>query len=143
MTSLLKWLAESSGADVGEAQFEPIARYYGDMDFVLYLNSDVSYRAERVDVFLTVLWHPTEHKLVGIKLKGFKFIFERLKNILQMKDDEFIPLVKALEIALVGGLAENMMASIEDEKKAREFYKEAMDLAKDVSLPVQELAEAA
>ena len=52
--------------------FKPLAAYYETMDILLYLNTDVSYRAERVDEWLTLLWHPYRKDLVGIQLKGFR-----------------------------------------------------------------------
>ena len=77
---------------------------------------DCSYRAERIDQFLTVLWHPYEEKLVGIKIKGFGFLFERVKSILNLKDEHFFPVIKALEAAVVGGMAEAIMSRHEQER---------------------------
>ena len=37
--------------DDSQSQFQPVAKYYPEMDFMLYLNEDCSYRADRVDQF--------------------------------------------------------------------------------------------
>jgi hypothetical protein len=105
------------------------------------LNEDCSYRADRVDQFLTVLWHPHEDRLVGIKLKGFRFLFERIKNVLELDDDQFLPLVKAIEIALVGGVAESIM---DEQRQARlkTCYDEARKIAIGVSFDSRELKAA-
>ena len=70
----------SLGQTVEEGGFRPVARYYPPMDFLLYLKEDCSYRADRVDQFLTLLWHPYKDELVGIKLKGIRFIYEKNKE---------------------------------------------------------------
>ena len=49
--------------------FEACACYYEPMDFILYLQEDVPYRADRIDYFLTLLWHPYEPHAIGIKPK--------------------------------------------------------------------------
>lgn len=83
-----------------ESKFAPVARYYSAMDLMLYVSEDCSYRASRIDAFLTVLLHPQDDRVVGIKLKGVRFLFERVKAILGLSDSEFLPLVRVLEVAL-------------------------------------------
>jgi len=63
-------------------EFQPCARYYGAMDILLYLETDLPYRADRVDPFLTLLWHPGKEEAIGVKLKGFRFLFQRAQAIL-------------------------------------------------------------
>lgn len=142
MENFVTELVQASGATLNDKSFSPVARYYSAMDFVLYLNTDCSYRADRVDSFLTVLWHPQKEELVGIKLKGFNFLFERLRAILDLGDKDFIPLVKALEIALVGGAAEALISKV-DGKRKKELYDMAISLTKDVCLPLDEWKKAA
>ena len=126
--------------------FGPVARYDKSMDFLLYINEDCAYRADRVDAFLTVLWHPDDERLVGLKLKGFKFLFQQLKAISdsQIKESDFLPLVKVLEIAMVGGVAEAMMQKIED-SRLRDRYAIARKFANDEELriPPDEYLQAA
>ena len=131
----LENLAKFSGVSIREELFVPVARYFPDMDYVLYLNTDCSYRADRVDTFLTVLWHPQEDKLVGVKLKGFRFIFSQLQKIIELKDNDFVLLVKAIEIALVGGYAESLLAKVEQERHMG-FYHKAIELTKGVELKI-------
>lgn len=140
MATLLENLINEieAGKESPSASFLPMARYYSPMDFLLYLNEDVSYRAERVDPFLTVLWHPVDEKLVGIKLKGFRFIFERLKSILDLRDTAFLPVVKAIEIAMVGGLGQAFIENHERER-LRTLYAKAKDVAREAQFNPQEL----
>lgn len=141
MSTFMKRLMDGLG-DGGAEEFTPNARYYPSMDFLLYLREDCSYRADRVDAFLTILWHPTEDHLVGIKLKGFRFLFRRLKEILSWKEDDFLPLVKALELALVGGIAANIMDSVEQERLEK-LYDKAKEVAATYAVPPAELLRAA
>ena len=128
---------ELVGYNPSEGQFEPFAKYHKSMDFLLYLNTDCAYRADRVDIFLTVLWHPNEQRIVGLKLKGFKFLFGRLMAIsgTQIKESGFIQLVEVLEIAMVGGVAESMMRKIET-GRLQQRYEEARRFARDGELRV-------
>ena len=112
------------------------------MDFLLYLREDYSCRADRVDAFLTVLWHPNEDHLIGIKLKGFRFLFQQLKLLLELKEDAIFPLVKALEIALVGGVAEHIINAVERER-LEDLYGKARELVADISVSPEEWMRAA
>ena len=130
-------LIESVGIEkVPEGTFTPVAKYYSDMDCLSYVNLDCSYRTERVDAYLTVFWHPQEDRLVGVKLKGFRFLFTRLKNILDLKEAHFIPMVKAIELALAGGYAEALMAEHEKQEKIKRLYAEASNLVVDVNVEI-------
>jgi hypothetical protein len=127
--------------------FVPSARYYGPMDHILYLEQDVAYRADRVDRHLTLLWHPTEERAIGVKLKGFRFLFERLREILAAEGvnipaDGFIPLVTALEVALTAGGGATLMANAQRERLAQR-YQLARDLVKSVRFDSRELQMAA
>ena len=129
------FMHELIGTDeISWSDFEPVARYHPHMDVLLYLKEDCGYRADRVDVYLTVLWHPQEERLVGIKLKGFKFVFHQLQSIADIKDAQFLPLVKALEMLLVHGVAQSMMDEVEG-KRIRQRYEAARDFAKGVQVP--------
>lgn len=116
--------------------FVPVARYYPAMDFLLYLNADCAYRADRVDTFLTLLWHPLEDRLVGLKLKGFRFLFNQVKAISGLEEADFLPVVKLLETALVGGVAEAAMTRIE-QKRVEEQYAKAKEFAREEHLEVR------
>jgi hypothetical protein len=98
--------------------FTPIASYYETMDILIYLNADVSYRAERVDEWLTLLWHPYRKELVGIQLKGFRCACRESAALSRIakNDDVFLPLA-----ALVASrfLKEEAEALIEAPMKER------------------------
>lgn len=145
MTDLLDRLATENRATRPKDRFEPIARYYPEMDLLLFLNEECSYRSDRIDPFLTVLWHSKDERLVGLKLKGFRFIFEQAKSILELREDAFLPLVKAIEIALVGSLGELMMKRAEKDRieRLRDRYEQAKQLAKKISVPPDEWKRAA
>jgi len=139
METFLQKLIASTGAS--EGQFKPVARYYANMDFLLYVNEDCSYSAERVNPFLTVLWHPQEERLVGIRLKGFKFLFERIRAIVDFKDGDFLPLTKAFEVSLTAGMAETIMNK--HTERTNLLYEKAREFVREVDVPLQELRKAA
>ncbi|MGH6822731.1 MAG: hypothetical protein ACRECP_04070 [Methylocella sp.] len=70
-------------SDVELPEFRAGAKYIAPMDCLIYLREDCSYRAIRLDAFRTVLLHPTEDRAVGVKLKGMRFVLERLRAILK------------------------------------------------------------
>jgi hypothetical protein len=127
------------------AEFKPMSRYSGPNDAMLYVREDVSYRADRVDPFLTILWHPSEWRLVGVKLKGFRFLFERLLAIdPELKKGDFVDFVRALEFAFAAGLGEKLTADLEKDARERDRkYAEAREFVKGVTIPQQELPKAA
>jgi hypothetical protein len=129
------------------APFTPSARYYEPMDYILYLEADTAYRADRVDRFLTLLWHPYEERAIGVKLKGFRFIFERTREILhsqgvEIAQVEFVPLITAFEVAMTAGLGAAVMAVAERER-FDEKYATARELIKAVRFDPRELLQAA
>lgn len=94
-----EWLREGSG-------FKSFAKYNAVMAQVIYLDEDVTYRADRVDSFLTLFWGPNEFRPVGFKLKGFRLLFDTLKSVSSdIKEGEFVPFVKLLELAALAALA--------------------------------------
>ena len=127
--------------------FEAGAHYYAPMDFVLYLTEDVPYRADRVDKFLTLLWHPYEERAVGVKLKGFRMMFERTRLILQTRgvtisNQEFEPLITVFEVLMTAGLGSAIVADAE-RKRLDERYEAARELIKDAHYNPRELLLAA
>jgi hypothetical protein len=129
------------------APFQACARYYEPMDFVLYLREDLPYRADRVDSFLTLLWHPSEDRAIGIKLKGFRYLFQRLQAIFRAQgvtitDNEFLPLVSAVEVATVAGLGASMTVG-EERKRLTKSYATAKTLVKSARFDQRELRRAA
>lgn len=126
--------------------FKREAFYYEAMDFVIYLEEDLPYRADRVDDFLTLLWHPSEDRAIGVKLKGFRFIFERIRQILraggrELSSEEFLPLIAAVEVAMTAGAGATMTASAE-QRRSIERYEAARALVQTITFDARELAHA-
>jgi len=69
------------------------------MDHLIYLDQDCNYRADRVDEQLTLLFHPYESDLVGVKLKGIGAMYESIFDASARPDEEFVAFVD-----LIGGL---------------------------------------
>jgi hypothetical protein len=82
-------------SDIKLPEFAPGAKYIAPMDCLIYLREDCSYRAIRLDPLRTVLLHPTEDRPVGIKVKGARFVAERVKAILQSAGHKFDQLTLA------------------------------------------------
>jgi hypothetical protein len=127
--------------------FTKCARFYDAMDHILYLEEDVAYRADRVDPFLTLLWHPHYERAVGVKLKGFRFLFERLNEILRARgvgisDEGFPSLVLALEVAMTAGGGAALMAGAQRDR-LNERYRVARELVRTVRFDPSELSQAA
>lgn len=103
-TEWLKDLMNGKGG-VEWPLFRPVAQYYPEMDYLLYLTEDRSYRADQADIFLTLLRHPRLDQVIGIKLMGFRLLFERVRLMLELKDGDAMPLAKVLEIASASNTA--------------------------------------
>jgi hypothetical protein len=94
----MSFIVEDLDFRPGNEGFSPKACYHQSMDFLIYLNEDCSYRADRVDKFLTLLWHPNEERLVGIKLKSFLALFNAANVFLGSSTESPIPLAQVLKL---------------------------------------------
>lgn len=144
MKTFLENLAgEREGAN---GVFVATSRYYPAVDFLLYLREDVSYRADRVDEALTVLWHPYEDRLVGLKLKGFRVLLREVKHALDLEEGEYVSLVTLLtEAALTHTTAQAILSEQETVRlrNLKRKYLLAADFARTASVSVNELKKAA
>jgi len=71
-SSFLEALLDSCGIDAsGLKEFAPAARYLQPIDSLIYLSEDCPYRTQVVDENFSLLQHPQEYRIVGIKLNGF------------------------------------------------------------------------
>lgn len=131
--------------------FQPCAKYFEAMDTLVYLEEDVAYRADRVDPFLTLLWHPDKAEAIGVKLKGFRYLFECLQEVAEglgrkLEEDHFLPLIAALEMAMTAGLGAVITADAEKERMAerKAKYEKARSLVKraQATIDPRELAKA-
>ena len=121
--------------------FKPCAVYDPELDCLTYQAEDCSCRAERVDQFLTLLWHPdkTQSRAVGVKLKGFHWAYGQMKADLEkdgLFDEHFMPLMKILEMLFALGLGQ----VITDEAERRQKYQVAAGLVSTCSVPEGALA---
>lgn len=127
--------------------FKACARYYAPMDHILYLELDCAYRADRVDQFLTILWHPDCDRAVGVKLKGFRFLFNRVQQILQprgilLSNEDFFPLMSVLEVAFTAGFGPGIMAEAERQRLVKQYDK-AREMLEHINFDPREVLEAA
>jgi hypothetical protein len=99
--------------------FEPIARYYETMDILLYLNADMSYRADRVDEWLTLLWHPYKKALIGIQLKGFRCVCRKSAFLagIAKNDKVFLPLAALVANRFLKDEVEALIEAPGDERR--------------------------
>jgi hypothetical protein len=129
--------------------FEACARYYPPMDCVIYLREDVAYRADRIDEFLTLLWHPSDNIAVGVKIKGFRALFNTLSEVAAaagrpIPDGAFTPLMSTIEVAMTmrfgGALTDKMEQSrLEEHKRVRSLYAQAFKLVGEATCDASQL----
>jgi hypothetical protein len=107
--------------------YKPVAVYFLDSDCVEYVKEDAFCIYERVDDFLTLVFDETKINLVGFKLKGFKYVFDKhLKPLFKLHDDQFIDLVSAIEVVFTQ-VGDKMFADGNEERVRA--YKAALKLA--------------
>lgn len=133
--------------ELPQGDFQACARYYEPMDFLLYLRDDLPYRADRVDSFLTLLWHPYQDQAIGVKLKGFRFLFERMQAIFRAQgrlllDNDFLPVMSAVEVAMTAGIGSAITDGAE-RKRLDRSYALARTLTKSARFDPRELRKAA
>ena len=135
------------GQTVEEGGFRPVARYYPSMDFLLYLKEDCSYRADRVDNFLTILWHPYKDEIVGIKLKGIRVIYDKNKERLAWGGVTSWPIFALLADVLLDVLAKPLIVQLEpsQQERLRDKYRRAVQFAanENAEVSAEELKRAA
>jgi hypothetical protein len=109
------------------AEYVAAAVYLDDADSVEYVRHDVACVYRRVDGILTLVLDMKTRKLNGFRLKGFKnFFLKHLQPKYKLLDDDFVPLVSAIEeaIQIVG----DQIISDPERKAA---YREARRMAHD------------
>ncbi len=118
--------------------FKPVAYYDRKMDALMYVNTDCSYKAERIGAYVTILWHPDdENRPVGLKLKGFSLVFGRLVNFGAIEESEFESFISWFKLVLAITAEEQL----EEIKAARLQQARAtlMDEAKHVMIPREQI----
>jgi hypothetical protein len=107
--------------------------YSRALNTLLLLTEELSYIAQPIDSFLTILWHPDEKRAVGFQLMEAQLLFSRLHAILVFNDYDTVPLYKVVEMARMGGLIEATPDS-SDLDEANRFYDIAQKLAGAITL---------
>lgn len=140
MTSLIDALGLTK-VEIPEA-FAPRACFFEPMDCIVYLKEDVSYRAVRLSPHVTVLIDPyDQNKAVGVKIKGFRTIIERLAAILRAAGLEYeeVELVAILETAYTVSLGDKAMREAEAERRVR-YQDQVRKLAQEAGKVALQLA---
>ena len=139
MNTLIHALAPE-GWKPNRHEFQPMARYFSAMDFLLYVKEDCNYVEDRVDRRLTLLWHPVEKRAIGVRIKGYRAVYQSVLRILKAHDatfdseKAFVSLMSSLEVAMLSGDGDEMMAEAE-QKRIKEGYNEARKLVKGAVVP--------
>jgi hypothetical protein len=112
------------------SDYSPAAIYYDGADMMEYVREDIPSIARRVDEFLTLVMSLQDRHLIGVRLKGFKYIYNKKLSLLAKsqsvpgKDDaQFMLLTKVFE-ELMTKIGNEMMAQL-DRKRA---YEQAIEI---------------
>lgn len=105
-------------------EYTPNAAYFSDADCVEYVNEDTVCVYKRIDEFLTLIYDETKMRLIGFKLKGFRYFFERMKGHLQLNNADFI-WISALIEEICRDLGEELATS----KERRQAYQAVRKIA--------------
>jgi hypothetical protein len=138
MDKLSLFLLETCGANLSQ-DFVKSAVYNEEMDFLEYVSKNDVTVSDRVDGFLTVMWNYDQDEIVGFRLKGFRCIFnDIIKPLSKLKDEDFDPLVEALE-KIFTKLGDEIFSNQSNEDYRVKAYKSALHLIKSdkVDLPDQ------
>ena len=121
--------------DLG-TDYQPVAIYLEDADSVEYFRQDAPRVYRRVDGFLTLVLDMKTRELTGFRLKGFRnFFLNHLITKSQILDDDFIPLVSAIE-DLVKLIGDELTRDLE----RKEAYRQAKRMAHQDSVAIEPLA---
>ncbi len=149
LASLADLLGAEAMADFEMEDFEACARYYEPMDCVIYLREDVAYRADRIDDFLTLLWHPHDDKAVGVKIKGFRSLFKTLSDVSSasgrpIPEAAFTPLMSAIEVAMtmrVGCMITDRVEAsrLDEQARLKRIYAQAFEVVGEATFDTSQL----
>lgn len=137
MDKFSRLLSDQFGATLAE-NFQKQASYYRAMDSLEYLAEDTTTVAERVDSFLTVLVTADDRRLVGFRLKGFRYVFNRfVQPAMKLKSDDFDPIIWVLQRIFTDAGNTVTAAGEADALRREQAYRQAADLARrdQVALP--------
>lgn len=105
--------------------YQPTAIYYDEADLLEYIRRDVPSVNRRVDDILTLVFEMHNRELIGVKLKGFRYFYNKMMNKWEPSDSEDFVLLTAIFERLITQLGDGIFAE-EDRKRA---YEQAMEIA--------------
>jgi hypothetical protein len=120
--------------------FEPAAFFDAEMDQLIYLSTNAPYRADRIDPFLTLLWDADKPNLVGVKIKGFRAVFEQLKTAGLVVEDHFVPLCEIIGKLLHLTVSER--TELDQGHYRAKFYRHAEQVVGDYRIEPQKMLAA-
>lgn len=137
-------LNEQFGATLAE-DFINRASYYSQMDVLEYISKDTTTISDRVDEFLTLFLDADNRNVIGFRLKGFGYVFNNyVKRLMKLKDEDFNPIVNALECGF-SKIGAQMFPDVDEEDERRvQAYRSTKRMIKEeeVELPVDFLQAA-
>ena len=146
MNELAAALKKDFNAELS-GEFVRRACYYPKIDCIEYLSSNEIAISERVDEFLTLIWNEEFSNIIGFKLKGFRFVFNKiLKPLREVRDEDFNLIVEAFEHILTqfgDGMFKQSEKDASISEKRKGAYKNVIKFAKEekVSLNEDDLRE--
>lgn len=107
------------------SDFDKSAFYESKMDYIEYVSVDDVTVSERVDELLTLILSADDRKVVGFRLKGLRWIFNKVRIALELDEEHFVPLTTLLT-ALVSDAGSDFVSN----QNRLLGYKRAFQLAK-------------
>lgn len=135
METLQEKLKSDFGVEMA-SEFTSRACYYSKIDCVEYISKDEIAISDRVDQYLTILWDESCLEVIGFKLKGFRYAWNKYMKPIEgiMDGDMNLMMVAALE---------RVFTEIGDElflkkEKRQEAYKSVISFIKKQSITMGE-----
>ena len=108
------------------APYLPTAIYYEDGDFLEYIREDIPSVDRRVDEYLTLVVDMFDRHPIGVKLKGFRYLYSRgVSQGYFRSNQDFISLTALVEKAMT-----TIVDSIFGEIERQRAYEQAIEIAK-------------
>lgn len=105
--------------------YRPIAIYYQEADFLEYVREDVPYIARRVDEFLTLILDMQDRRIIGVRIKGFRYLYRKsIKQEMKISDQDFFSLRDVFE-KVMKEIGDDIFIQLE----RRRAYEQALEMA--------------
>jgi len=129
LTTPDQWLHEPFAAN---------AAYFVDSDCVEYVNEDTISVYKRIDGFLTLIYDETQIRVIGFKLKGFRYFFEKMKAHLGLNNNSFIKVA-----ALIEEICRDIGDELLTDDARQRAYQAARKIAEKEAVELYDLPQAA